>query len=232
MSLAFGFLSLWCTFWSPGKVFLSRNFIAKTSSDCVSHDCLGLKGEELECTNGFLSMRDVKGQMIDGIDDFNSVRLIPDMNFTCSGTIEKVTVAGIRHKDNQTPVRLQIWRPENTLTEDGIRYRRVKNIELSSSICKMFKMTRMLRDINNNTIPVYECTLKKNMQILVEPGDILGIGLPPERKANFELYSVTESRLTNYVFERGLGSTVLPNRVSETTVHWLPLIRMKVDPGM
>ena len=212
-----------------GQGISEQKFIVKTNSDCVSHNCLGLKGEELKCTNGFPSMQDIQGQTIDGIRDFNSttVRLIPDMNFTCSGTIERVIVAGIRRKDNQTPMRLQIWRPENTLTEDGIRYHRVKNIALSSSICKMFKTIRMLRDINNSTIMVYECTLKKNIQILVEPGDILGIGLPPERKANFELYSVTESRLTSYIFERGHDSIHLSNRTSETTVQ--PLIRVEVD---
>ena len=211
-----------------GQGISEQKFIVKTSSDCVSHDCLGLIGEELECTNGFPSMRDVKGQMTDGIQDFNSVRLIPEMNFTCSGTIVQVIVAGRPmqrdSEDNPQHVRLQIWRSENT-TEHGIGYYRIQNIALPPSICERMGM---LGDVRT-----FICTLKTNMQIPVEPGDILGIGLPPKPKANFELYSVTESRLTNYIFERGLESTTLSNRTSKTTVQ--PLIRVKIDqsgPGM
>ena len=212
-----------------GQGIYEQKFYTKINSDCVFHDYL--IGEELECTNGFPSMQDVQGQMINGINNFGSIQLIPDMNFTCSGTIVKVTVAGIlRHRDSQNHGRLQIWRPENK-TEGGIKYRRVKSIALSSSICKMFKMIRMLRDnINNNNITVYKCTLKKNKQIPVESGDILGVEPPREHNANFELYSITESTLTSYIFEHGLSFTALGSRrINESTAQ--PLIRIEVDPS-
>ena len=81
----------------------------------------------------------------------------------------------------------------------------------------------------------YECTLKKNEQISVKSGDILGIKLPPSHNANFELYSVTESGLTNYIFEQDhfsiidstSASTDLCNRTTETTAQ--PLIRIEVN---
>ena len=212
-----------------GQGISKQKFIVKTSFDCVSHDCLGLTGEELECTNGFPSMQGVQGQMIDGIRDFNSVRLIPDMNFTCNGTLVEVTVVGRRRnntEDSRRYVRLQIWRSENT-TKHGIRYYRVQNISLLPGICERMGMLR--------NIPRYLCTLRKDMQTLVEPGDILGIELPPKRDANFEIYSVTESRLTNYIFKRDRSSTIfdLCKRIKETSS--LPLIRIKINssyPGI
>ena len=166
---------------------------------------------------------------IDGIDDvdFNSIWLIPDMNFTCSGTIVRVTVAGIRRNGKPRPVRLQIWRPENT-TEDGITYHRVKKIALSSSIgfCSCENLHILSR---------CACTLNKSMQIPVEPGDIVGVELPHRHNANFELYTITESQLTSYIFKYDRSSTIfdLCKRTKETTSQ--PLIRIKInssDPGI
>ena len=147
------------------------------------------------------------------------------MNFTCSGTIEKVSVVGVRQSGNKR-MKLQVWRPDN-----GTRYHRVNSIELSSSVCKMWKKRGMVHDDINK----YECTLKNNEQISVNSGDILGIKLPPRHNVNFELYSVTESGLTNYIFEQDhfsiidhgtSASTDLCNRTKEITAQ--PLIRIEV----
>ena len=152
------------------------------------------------------------------------------MNFTCSGTIKKVTVTGKKLDDSQRkPIKLQIWRLENA-TEWG-RYHRINNIELLSSICRM-DMLKKIMMFPRVGINEYECTLK-NRQMSVKPGDILGIELPPKPKTNFELYSVTESRLTNFIFERARefeprSYTIdLCNRTSETTA--LPLVRVEVE---
>ena len=170
-------------------------------------------------------LQDVQDQKI---NHFNSTRLIPDMNFTCCGTMTKVTVAG--KQQNMScgdatcePMKLQIWRLENSTVEG--RYQRVGNINLT------FNITMTHSTDNNNVISTYECILNKSVQVLVKPGDILGIELPPERKANFKLYSLTESGLTNYIFERtpdSQQSTIdLSNRMNETTV--LPLVSVHVE---
>ena len=177
--------------------------------------------------------------MIEKIDNFNSARLIPEMNFTCRGTTMKVIVAGKpqngRPPNNMTrrPIKLQIWRLENsTIVEHG-RYRRVNNIDLTPNICRgNMNEIRTFGGIN-----VYSCTLKSSAQISVEPGDILGIELPPKPRANLELYSVTESGLTNYIFERASAcqSCIIDlfnrSRTIETTVHVLPLVRVEVKPS-
>ena len=82
-------------------------------------------------------------------------------------------------------------------------------------------------------ISIYGCILRESVQVSVEPGDIIGIELPPEQRANFKLYSVTETGLTNYIFKPRpdyQSSTIdLSNRTIETTV--LPLVRVEVKPS-
>ena len=151
------------------------------------------------------------------------------MNFTCSGTIKKVMITGIKQDgDQRRPMKLHIWRLENS-TEWG-RYRRINNIELPSNVCEMNVLKKMMT-FHRIGISEYGCTLKNMIQMPVEPGDILGIELPPKPKANFELYSVTESRPTNFIFERAreLSSYTIDlcNRTNETTA--LPLVRVKVE---
>ena len=179
-------------------------------------------GEELQCLNGFPRMRDNQRQMVRRIGNFNTIRLIPEMNFTCNGTVEKVMVAGkIQKGSNRIPMQLQIWRPENNITE---QYRRVNNISLSpmSDSLNSIGKLRIIDDV----IPVYECKL--NMKVLVEPGDILGIELPHRRNTGFELYSITESQLTNYIFKHGQSNTTLDLSKSDKETTSQPLIRLEI----
>ena len=188
------------------------------------------------CTHGFPSVQDVKGLRIKKIINFNSIRLIPEMNFTCRSTIVTVIVAGrpqsggLQNNMMRKPMKLQIWRLENPTIVDG-RYQRAENINLMFNICSEINVNEIRINLYNN-ISIYECILKKNVQVSVEPGDIIGIELPPEPIANFGLYSVTESGLTNYIFERTRDRRSfivdLCNRTIEATV--LPLVRVEVNP--
>jgi hypothetical protein len=165
--------------------------------------------------------------MVGGIDhdNFNTITLIPEMNFTCNGTIEKVIVAGKR-QEGSNPVQLQIWRTDSENTTYYCRDKSIVTV-LSPSVCKMIGK---LRDINNDAILV-ECTLKD--LVLVEPGDILGIDIP-EHNVNFELYSITESRLTSYIFKRDNATTVNLSEITEKTISQ-PLISVEMKnskPGI
>ena len=194
-------------------------------------------GEESQCLNGFPPLEDVPDQMVGGIDherfsNMHMITLIPEMNFTCNGTIEKVTVVGkgnSKIQEGPNPMQLQIWRPENT-TEC---YRRVKkfNITLSSSVCKKLRDNDTVSALAgaHNALLVLVCTPLKQDLVLVKPGDILGIEIPPKYSNNFELYSITESRLTSYVFKRGQSTTTLDlsKRTEETTSQ--PLIRPEIN---
>jgi hypothetical protein len=165
--------------------------------------------------------------MVGGIDhdNFNTITLIPEMNFTCKGTIEKVMVAGKRQNfkgSNPMHMQLQIWRPDS----ENTTYRRGKSIALSPSVCEM--IGKICDMINNDAILLVECTLNTKDLVLVEPGDILGINIP-EHKVNFELYSITESRLTSYryIFKRDQSAIV---NLSETTEENIsqPLISVEM----
>ena len=154
--------------------------------------------------------------MVGEIDnfEFNTIWLIPEMNFTCSGTVEKVTAVGMSRKGSK-PLQLQIWKPENTTG-----YRRVKNITLLPNICKS------LIGIRYDDVPeVYECKL--NIEVLVEPGNILGIAIPRKRNVIFEL-SIAESQLTSYIFRRDQSTTTLDlsKRTKETNSQ--PLIGLEI----
>ena len=147
-----------------------------------------------------------------------------------------VTVTGmLKRGDQRKPIKLQTWRPENA-TEYG-RYHQVNSIELPSNVCKMDKLKKMMFQQTDIQFSEYVCALKNDVQMLVEPGDILGLEIPTKPNANFELYSLTESGLTNYIFERTrdlqLSTIDLCNRTNETTVTVLPLVRVtvKVNPS-
>ena len=149
----------------------------------------------------------------------------------------KVIVAGkpqngrLPNNMMRRPIELQIWRLENSTVVEHGRYHRVNSISLLPGICR----DNMFENRTIGSISVYNCTLKSDAQILVEPGDIIGIDLPPKQRANFELYSVTESGLTNFIFERirDRQSCIidLSSRTwsIETTV--LPLVRVEVKPS-
>ena len=168
---------------------------------------------ESECAaiNGFPTgtMEEIRNQelIIEGNYLYDSTILIPDMKFTCSGTVVRVRVAGVKltETDGNQSMKLQIWR--QNMTEPVGRYFRVDEIALPST-CKMNKLTqsssvsRMFRDI------AYDCVLNHSTPVTVKSGDILGIELPPENIADFELYSLTECMVSNLIFKHNLPSAI------------------------
>ena len=146
---------------------------------------------------------------------FNTIRLIPGMNFTCRGRITGVTVAG-ELRDGSQGMKLHIW--ERDGNKSGIYQNCGHKVLLSPDMCEY-----------DNSTKIFDCWLPRMMQISVEPGGILGIELPRRNEADFELYSVSEPGLTNYIFKRNLPSTVdLHSRINEIP-SLLPLIRIKVN---
>ena len=143
------------------------------------------------------------------------------MNFTCDGTITRVTVGGVILSGNQTmKLKFRIWK-ENT-TEPRIYHRSGKEIVLAvnSNMCKSRRCTVQLTGVK---------------QISVEPGDILGIEVPPHDDTDFELHSVPAPGLTNYIFRcTNLRSRVdLNDSIREIEIQ--PLIMFGIrwrDPGI
>ena len=145
--------------------------------------------------------------------------LIPGMNFTCDGTITRVTVGGMRRSGkNKKKLKLRVWK-ENA-TEPGIYHRSGKAIALA---------------LNNNMCNEKKkrCTLQLLMeekQISVEPGDLLGIEVPRSNAADFELDSVPMPGLMNYIFRSNQHSMVnLSDRMD--VIEEQPLIMFRLNRG-
>ena len=118
-------------------------------------------------------------------------------------------------------LKLRIWK-ENA-TEPGIYHRSGKEIVLA-------------RNNNNVMCRNRRCTLQlmEKKQISVEPGDILGIEIPPSDVANFQLHSVRAPGLTNYIFKTtDLPSTVnLCKRIGEIKMRPLIMLGINTNSGI
>ena len=174
--------------------------------------------------------------MVGRVDYFDSIRLIPDIKFTCSGTVVRVRVAGRPQQDsdfNQS-MKIQIWRANKT--KHGIYYHRINDIALPFA-CEMDKLIPMMAPGPNQS-GVYECKVKQNIPA-VKTGDVLGIELPPEHSTSFKIYSAMatdhERRLRNFIFERNPSSTIdleLHSAINnETAAQPLIIIELS-DRGM
>lgn len=152
---------------------------------------------------------------------FGYSRLIPGMNFTCNGKIKKVTVGGVMRSVNKRmkPVRIKFWK--ESAIEPGIYHKSEKTIVLmiNNDMCNEQNRQCMFQLMGKN-------------RISVEPGDILGIEVPPRNMANFELHSVPAPGLTNYIFN-DTNPVDLYNRTNETVieVQLQPLIMLRIDSG-
>ena len=94
--------------------------------------------------------------------------IIPDMNFTCTGTIVQWRAAGRVDDRGRRDINaiLDIWRERNG---GSGTYDRVDEIELGT--CGSGVQAPLVMGTNN----VYECTLPQSERVSVQPGDIVGI---------------------------------------------------------
>ena len=133
-----------------------------------------------------------------GLGDSTKVttRLFPDLRFGCSGTIVRIVVAVVNRDGRQSP-KIQIWRKSKT--ESGIYYRHGPDIPVvrDSSVCIRHRLGGGL----------FRCTLNETLQVSVQPGDILGLELPPENDDDFDIYFKSGGPW-NYVFEEQLDCSV------------------------
>ena len=148
-----------------------------------------------------------------------TTRLFPELKFGCSGKIVRFTVAVVNRSGQQKP-KIQIWRLNDTQLSDtyfksGLDIPIVNN----SAVC--------LRHQRSDRI--FRCTLNEAYQVSVQPGDILGLELPPEIDDDFDIY-FTEPGPENYVVEGRLTSTANLSEASRITSH-MPQINFTVILG-
>ena len=165
-----------------------------------------------------------------------TLRLIPNMSFTCNGTIVGFTVAGRRRVDCPDYPTIQIWRQQNT-SQLSTYYitNSSDSIAIDERVCGKSAIVFPQESSDTEDNQVWQCNLCAANQVPVQAGDVLGLLLPPRMNASFHLSiaGVNSKGPTNYVFEsRELIShpTVnLCDAMSEN--NQLPQIALDVVPG-
>ena len=171
---------------------------------------MGFLSTVSECTNSGCGTRQEGSTVI--------TRIIPDMMFTCTGTVVKWRAAGI-YDGRSVNAMLDIWRERSSVSGT---YDKVAIIELGT--CGSGVEATQVTGFSN----VYECTLPESMRVSVQPGDIVGIEIARQRDYNFRLYfDDTNSGPTNYVFN-GQFSTVTLSQ-SASTSQDQPQISLTVE---
>ena len=190
---------------------MSRHFGAETK----------IGGDAAACTNGFPTRLVYSISFPTG----PSTRLIPEMNFTCSGIITGYTAALRDHSGDQDPI-IQVWR-KNT-PQFGSYYKTSIDIAIDNALC-VGGLTEVFSE-------VFHCNLNQNTtRVSVQPGDILGLELPPGGiNDDIRLAFARVSRgPTNYVFtKQGLLSPVaLSSGTLMTHNQILPQITLEMGSG-
>ena len=145
-----------------------------------------------------------------------STRLIPEMNFTCDGSIVGYKVAGLIDGRNHE---IQVWR-ETSHSQPGVHYNKVASRRIDDSSC-----TGGLKSIPSDE-EVFQCNLISG--ISVQSGDILGLKLP--RNSGLVFATATKAP-TNYVFREGVSAPVaLAENI--TSPELLPQISVEIESGI
>ena len=151
------------------------------------------------CLSGFPDQVIFEGNSKRGELGRVTTRLFPELKFGCFGTIVGVTAAILDAARGTIP-KVQIWRENET--QPGLYHR-------------MSSCNNLIRWGTNNTCyqrtlnrGIYRCyALRENYRISVQPGDFLGLEIPPINEEDPVIYFKTGGP-KNFVFQYPLNSTV------------------------
>ena len=131
-----------------------------------------------------------------------TTRLFPGMKFGCVGTIVGFTAAVLDDSGSQLqqPLKIQVWRKSEC--QPGLFFK-IDDVQIWHSNSR----TACYQNTSTLSSKTFQCTLREDLQISVQPGDILGLEIPPINKNDFEIYFKAGGP-TNYVFQGQLDSTV------------------------
>ena len=118
-----------------------------------------------------------------GEESTTVTRLIPDLKFNCEGWITQFIAAGTQQPGPLGP-KVQIWR----VSQCGEYFRPVEDLPISGNVCE--------GDRQGPCSGIYCCTLQEAFRVQVQPGDFLGLELPPTSADDYEIY-FTSSGPTN-----------------------------------
>ena len=147
-----------------------------------------------DCTDGFptlLHIDKVAGNIELKTKEKRQV-VIPDINFSCNGTITRWIVGAERKRGNpEAYTELQIWRR----TSKTNQYMKVNGTSIMVSV--------------KNDSEVYEVEASLDFQ----EGDVLGYFQPKRSKSKLDLYLENSERITTYHTE--LGNNLTPPATGE-----------------
>ena len=173
------------------------------------------------CLTGFPTLSEVTNHScpsscsIEGVNNVH-VRLFPNMNISCSGVLQGLTVAGVfdsNSNKNKYP-EFQIWRP--TTTGSSTQYNKISLFTEFQNSC-------------SGSQNVQECVVNS---ISVSTGDILGILLPRMSQASFDIYfSSTTNPTPNYILS---DSAVTMYTLQSTDIDGSnrPLVYLNIVEGV
>ena len=111
-------------------------------------------------------------------------RLIPAMNFSCNVTIVSWIITANRSRQTGTLMpKIQIWRENGSLPD--VYHKVNPAIAMTSSECFASRFTRLFTR-------VFLCILNDTARVSVQPGDIVGLELPPTNDSNFDIHFTNE----------------------------------------
>ena len=149
--------------------------------------------------------------------------LIPDMNFTCSGTLAGFTFAGINRNEGHQDPQIQIWR-EKPGGYYELGHAIAVNISKEDIVCA----DGLIRPKAGSRI--LRCILNEDFQLAIQARDMLGLELPPMYDNDFDILFTRGRGPNNYVFHRSLNSTVILSHRDEE-IQQLPQITFSLTSG-
>ena len=140
-----------------------------------------------------------------GLLNIVTTRLFPDLKFGCFGTIVGVIVTVADHNKRQNP-KIQIWRENKT--QLGLYHKIGSDLPLNRSD----PGPPCYQHTYNNRI--LKCILNESHRISVQPGDFLGLEIPPRNKDDLVIYFKGGGPI-NLVFQHPLSSMHMVNRFTD-----------------
>jgi hypothetical protein len=123
------------------------------------------------------------------------------MNFTCHGTVVGWTVTGERVQGGTQYPEFQVWRADPSQGSDYY-YKPGQDIPVNpeGSECEI---------VTKTCGQIFQCRLRAANQVSVQPGDILGVELPPTNINGFHLYFISiPGTQDHYIYRQQLQSSV------------------------
>ena len=176
------------------------------------------------CTNGVSSLQELNQRAAEcattncTLENKDAIlRLIPSLNFTCSGRITQWQAVGDLSNSVSDRLMVSIWRP---------RTDQPRSYKATGGIITLGQCSTGIVRISESS--VYECSLINSEQVQVEGGDIIGIDAPRaiNRRA-FKLYFDRNQGPVNHEFQSITETLTLSD--ATTVGRDLPLLILRVQ---